>query len=74
MAKITSTVQQETPAAAMPSEGKPVPVSFRKSKIVSFQRYAQRVDLLHALLDDAREYSLAEVDAILAQFMKGRVN
>lgn len=52
----------------------PVPekkVTFSKVKLLTFQRYQNRVDLLGALLLDEAEYTLEEVDEMINNFMKG---
>lgn len=51
----------------------PIPkkVTYPKAKILSFQRYQNRVDLLGALLLDEAEYTLEEVDEMINNFMKG---
>ena len=49
-------------------------IRFRKSKILTFGRYRNRVDLLSALLQDDTEYTMDEVDSIMDNFMKGKVN
>lgn len=48
---------------------------FQKAHILTFKRYAKRRDLLKALLDDEREYTLNEVDGLIQDFMtpKGKV-
>lgn len=48
-----------------------VKVTYSKAKILSFQRYQNRVDLLGALLLDEAEYTLEEVDEMINNFMKG---
>lgn len=47
---------------------------FPKEKIVSSKRYKDQVDLVNALLSDDKEYSLEEVDYIINNFMKGKVD
>ncbi len=47
---------------------------FSKEKIVSSKRYKDKVDLVNALLSDSKEYSLSEVDDIINNFMKGKVD
>ena len=37
------------------------------------QRYAKRRDLLGALLEDGKWYTLEEVDTAIENFMKGKV-
>lgn len=49
---------------------KPKPVTFSKEKILTMERYKNRVDLLGVLLTD-KLYTLDEVDGILKKFMKG---
>jgi hypothetical protein len=51
----------------------PAKMTFSKSKIVTFKRYSNRVDLLGALLEDEKEYTVAEVDSLVENFMKGKV-
>jgi hypothetical protein len=45
--------------------------SYSKAKLISFERYRDRRDLLGALLDDGREYTTDEVDSAVADFLKG---
>ncbi len=49
------------------------PITFTKEKIVKFKRYRNRIDLLKALLDDNKAYTMDEVDALIDNFMKGKV-
>lgn len=48
-------------------------ITFTKEKIIKFKRYSNRIDLLNALLDDNKAYTLDEVDALINNFMKGKV-
>jgi hypothetical protein len=48
-------------------------ITFTKEKIIKFKRYSNRIDLLNALLDDNKAYTLDEVDALIDNFMKGKV-
>lgn len=48
-----------------------VKVTYSKAKILSFQRFQNRVDLLGALLLDEAEYTMEEVDEMINNFMKG---
>ena len=57
-------------AAARP---KPAAV-FSKEKILTFPRYAPRRDLLSALLAEGENYTLEQVNGLLQNFMKGKVN
>ena len=47
--------------------------TFTKEKIIKFKRSSNRIDLLNALLDDNKAYTLDEVDALIDNFMKGKV-
>lgn len=50
------------------------PVQFGKAKILTLQRFANRRDLLGAILEDGKSYTLAEVEAAIENFMqKGKV-
>lgn len=48
-------------------------IRFSKAKILTFQRYAHRRDLLGEILKSDRSYSLEEVDAAIEKFEKGKV-
>lgn len=48
-------------------------ITFTKEKLLKFKRYRNRIDLLNALLDDTRAYTFEEVDALIDNFMKGKV-
>lgn len=61
-------VKKKAPAAERSAE----PV-FRKEKILTFQRYNSRADLLSVLLEDGKTYTLHQVDDLIANFMKGKV-
>ena len=54
--------KNETPAAV-----------FSKQQLVESRKYANRRDLLKALLTDGKTYTTAEVDAAIEKFMKGKV-
>ena len=49
-----------------------VPV-FPKERILTFQRYANRRDLLSILLKDGQEYTHDQVQNLIDNFMKGKV-
>jgi hypothetical protein len=49
------------------------PIKFTKDKILSANRYSNRKDILGALLEDGKEYSFDQVDALMDEFMKGKV-
>ena len=46
---------------------------FSKEQLISSERYVNRRDLVDALLEDDREYTINEVDKKIDEFMKGKV-
>lgn len=58
--------------AAAPARTAPEAV-YTREQVMSSQRYATRRDLVSVLLESGRTYALAEVDALIDQFMKGAV-
>lgn len=47
---------------------------FSKKQILAAARYENRRDLAEALLEEDRNYTMEEVDKMMSDFMKGRVN
>ena len=45
---------------------------FTKENLLCFEQYRNRRDLLYVLLEE-RQYTTAEVDALIQKFMKGMV-
>ena len=48
--------------------------SFTREQLLTFHRYRERRDLLGVLLENERRYTCDEVDALVDNFMKGKVN
>jgi glutamyl/glutaminyl-tRNA synthetase len=46
---------------------------FTKEQIVQSDRYANRKDLVEALLDDGKKYTFETVDNEIEKFLKGKV-
>ena len=46
---------------------------FSKEKLIASDKYANRRDLVSALLDDNETYTIATVDKKIEEFMKGKV-
>lgn len=44
-----------------------------KEQLLRSNRYANQRDLIGALLEDDKQYTLAEVDTAIDNFMKGKV-
>lgn len=50
-----------------------VAATYTKEQLVASKRYANRRDLIRALLDDGKAYTLTEVDGLVNNYMKGKV-
>jgi hypothetical protein len=46
---------------------------FTKEQLAASKRYANRRDVISALLEDGKSYTLQEVDTLIENFMKGTV-
>ncbi len=46
---------------------------YTKEQLIASQRYADKRDLLEALLDDDKKYSLSDADSKIEKYMKGEV-
>ena len=66
MAEIKKTAGENVTAA---NEGE---IRFKKSSFLDSKKY--KGDLINALLEDDREYTISEVDTIIDNFRKGKVN
>ena len=66
----TKTRKPKTAEAAPPVSNVPV---FTKRNILTFKRYAKRRDLIMALLEHGKTYTLNEADRLIDGFMKGKV-
>lgn len=47
--------------------------TYTKDQILLSEKYAKRRDLVNALLEDEKEYTITEVDAMMEKFLKGKV-
>lgn len=47
--------------------------TYNKDQILMSEKYAKRRDLVNALLEDDKEYTITEVDAMMEKFLKGKV-
>ena len=47
--------------------------AFTKAQLVASQRYAEKQDLINALLVDGKTYTTDEVDALIEKYLKGTV-
>ena len=48
--------------------------TYTKEQLAASKRYANRRDLIRALLEDGKAYTLKEADALIEKYMKGKVN
>lgn len=47
---------------------------FEKKQLIVSKKYASNRDLVDALLDDKKLYTIAEVDNLISNYRKGKVN
>lgn len=47
--------------------------TYTKEQILLSNKYVKRRDLINALLDDDKEYTIQEVDTMMEKFLKGKV-
>lgn len=47
--------------------------AYTKEQLAASNQFANRRDLISALLDDSKTYTLKEVDTLMEKFMKGKV-
>ncbi len=55
------------------TEAQVVSSVYTKEQLLASTKYANRRDVISALLDDGKTYTLDKVDALIDQFMKGKV-
>lgn len=51
----------------------PAVTKYTKAQLLGSERYRNRRDLLGALLKDGEAYTIEDADALLANYMKGKV-
>ena len=59
--------------ATKKSETKQKSASFTKEQILASKKYANRRDVLGAILADGKTYTTEQVESLLEKFMKGKV-
>lgn len=47
--------------------------TYTKDQILLSGKYTKRRDLINALLEEDKEYTIDEVDAVMDKFLKGKV-
>lgn len=63
----------KTKPADVKAEKKVETVKFPKEQLLLSNRYKNRKDILGVLLEDGKEYSFEQVNALLDEFTKGKV-
>ncbi|MDR2024386.1 MAG: hypothetical protein LBQ71_14335 [Hungatella sp.] len=48
-------------------------VRYTKEQLAGAKRYREKKDLINALLEPGKAYTMAEADELLEKFMKGKV-
>lgn len=46
---------------------------YSKAQLLASKKYANRQDILNALLEDGKTYTTDQVDALIEKYMKGQV-
>ena len=64
----------KTTPAVVSAEKKETAPTFTRDQLAASKRYATRRDLVNTLLEDDKQYTLAEVDEKIEAFKKGKVN
>lgn len=49
-------------------------VTFFKDQLVQSKRFVRSRDALNVLLENGKKYTISQVETLLADFMKGKVN
>lgn len=47
---------------------------FSKESLLNSKHFMKRRDLISALLDDDKQYTIKQVDEIMSKYLKGKVN
>ena len=48
--------------------------TYKKEQLVASKKYANRRDIIMALLEDGKAYTLNEVDGLIEKYMKGKLS
>ncbi len=56
------------------AEKKTKDAAFSKKQLVAAERYAEKQDLINALLSDHELYTVSQTDALIDRYLKGKVN
>ncbi len=64
---------RKSTASAANTKSELVEQKFNKEQILASARYADRRDLVGALLKDSEKYTMAEIDKMISDYLKGKV-
>lgn len=65
--------KKQTAKAMEEIQAEEVEKKFNKEQIVSSDKYCKYRDLVNALLDDEKKYTIATVDNLIEKYRKGQV-
>ena len=57
----------------MSTKKKPAEIAFPKKDLLNSKRFRNERDLVSALLEDGKEYTVSEVEVMITKYMKGKV-
>ena len=66
--------ETKTEQAAATYTKEQLAATYTKEQLAASKRYANRRDLIRALLEDGKAYTLKEADELIEKYMKGKVN
>lgn len=70
MIDLAAAKKRENSAAAKVQDAEP---QFSKEQIVASEKYRNQRDLVDALLEKDKRYTIATVDSLIGKYMKGQV-
>lgn len=59
--------------ADVTTEVQSVPIKFSKEQILASAKYRNNGDLVDAILDEKKKYTIENVDSLVEKYMKGEV-
>lgn len=59
--------------ADVTTEVQSVPIEFSKEQILASAKYRNNRDLVDAILDEKKKYTIENVDSLVEKYMKGEV-
>lgn len=59
--------------ADVTTEVQSIPIKFSKEQILTSTKYRNNRDLVDAILDEKKKYTIENVDSLVEKYMKGEV-